>query len=99
MLFMLSTVIIIGREITISALREWMAEIGKRTHVAVSYVGKVKTAAPMLAITLLLFQREIAGFSAYEYGLDILYISAALTLWSMFQYLAAAWPVLKDEGA
>ena len=99
MLFMLSTVIIIGREITISALREWMAEIGKRTHVAVSYVGKVKTAAQMLAITLLLFQREIAGFSAYEYGLYILYISAALTLWSMFQYLAAAWPVLKDEGA
>jgi CDP-diacylglycerol--glycerol-3-phosphate 3-phosphatidyltransferase len=99
MLLMISTVIIIGREITISALREWMAEIGQRTHVAVSYIGKVKTAAQMLAIILLLYQGEIAGFSAYEYGLYILYLSAALTLWSMVQYLMAAWPAMKEEDA
>jgi CDP-diacylglycerol--glycerol-3-phosphate 3-phosphatidyltransferase len=99
MLLMISTVIIIGREITISALREWMAEIGKRTNVAVSYIGKIKTAAQMTAIVLMLYQSEIAGFSAYNYGLIILYISAGLTLWSMVQYLMAAWPVMKDEGA
>lgn len=98
-LLMVSTVIIIGREITISALREWMAEIGKRTHVAVSYIGKVKTAAQMLAIILMLYKNEIAGFSAYTYGLYILYLSAALTLWSMMQYLTAAWPAMKDEDA
>ena len=98
-LLMLSTVIIIGREITISALREWMAEIGQRTNVAVSYVGKVKTAAQMLAIVLMLYKHEIAGFNAYTYGLIILYISAALTLWSMMQYLVAAWPAMRDEDA
>jgi CDP-diacylglycerol--glycerol-3-phosphate 3-phosphatidyltransferase len=98
-LLMLSTVIIIGREITISALREWMAQIGQRTNVAVSYVGKVKTAAQMLAIVLMLYKHEIAGFNAYTYGLLILYISAALTLWSMMQYLIAAWPAIKDEDA
>lgn len=98
-LFMISTVVIIGREITISALREWMAEIGQRTSVAVSYIGKVKTAVQMLAITLLLYQAEISGVSTYSIGLYVLYISVALTLWSMMQYLIAAWPALQDEGA
>lgn len=99
MLFMICTVIIIGREITISALREWMAEIGKRTNVAVSYIGKIKTAAQMVAIVLLLYKGDIAGLSAYKYGLFILYVSAGLTLWSMAQYLIAAWPSLKEEDA
>ena len=98
-LFMVSTVVIIGREITISALREWMAEIGQRTSVSVSYIGKIKTAVQMLAITLLLYQADIAGVSAYTAGLYILYISVALTLWSMMQYLIIAWPALQDEEA
>jgi len=98
-LFVISTVVIIGREITISALREWMAEIGHRTHVAVSYVGKLKTAVQMLAITLMLYQGEIAGISAYTAGLYTLYLSVILTLWSMTQYLMSAWPALQDEGA
>jgi len=98
-LFVISTVVIIGREITISALREWMAEIGHRTHVAVSSVGKVKTAVQMLAITLMLYQSEIAGISAYTAGLYTLYLSVILTLWSMAQYLMSAWPALQDEGA
>lgn len=94
-LLMLSTAVIIGREITISALREWMAEIGERTSVAVSWIGKFKTAAQMLAITLLLYQAPIAGVSAYNIGLITLYIAVVLTLWSMMQYLIAAWPALK----
>lgn len=94
-LFMLATMVIIGREITISALREWMAEIGERTSVAVSWVGKFKTAAQMLAITLLLYEAPIGGVSAFTLGLYTLYLAVILTLWSMMQYLLAAWPALK----
>lgn len=90
----LPTIVIIGREIAISALREWMAEIGERAAVAVSMIGKVKTAAQMLAITLLLYQAPIAGVSAADAGLVLLYMSAALTLYSMVIYLKAAWPIL-----
>ncbi len=97
-LFMLPTVVIIGREITISALREWMAEIGERTSVAVSWIGKVKTVAQMIAIALLLYQAPIAGISAYSMGLVILYIAVILTLWSMMRYLRAAWPALKSNS-
>ena len=97
--FVISTVVIIGREITVSALREWMAEIGQRTNVAVSYIGKIKTAVQMLAITLMLYHSEIAGISAYTAGLYTLYLSVILTLWSMAQYLMAAWPALRDEEA
>ena len=86
--------IIIGREIVISALREWMAELGKRTSVAVSMVGKLKTAAQMVAITLLLLTPvPLAGLVGYA-GMALLYISAVLTLWSMYVYLRAAWPDL-----
>jgi CDP-diacylglycerol--glycerol-3-phosphate 3-phosphatidyltransferase len=97
-LFAISTLVIIGREITISALREWMAEIGQRTNVAVSYIGKIKTAAQMTAITMLLYQYEFAGLPTYNIGLYVLYLSVILTIWSMMQYLRAAWPALRDEG-
>ncbi|MHC9038048.1 CDP-alcohol phosphatidyltransferase family protein, partial [Cobetia marina] len=83
---------IIGREIVISALREWMAEIGKRGSVAVSWVGKLKTAAQMLALFMLLYFSP--GSLGGDAGLGLLYISAALTLWSMISYLRAAWPEL-----
>lgn len=86
--------IIIGREIVISALREWMAELGKRTSVAVSMVGKAKTMAQMAAITfLLLSSTPVNDWVGYT-GILLLYLSSVLTLWSMFVYLKAAWPDL-----
>ncbi|MEJ2317230.1 MAG: CDP-diacylglycerol--glycerol-3-phosphate 3-phosphatidyltransferase [Gammaproteobacteria bacterium] len=93
----IAAVIIVGREITISSLREWMAELGERATVAVSMVGKIKTAAQMAAITLLLWKADLLGLPVYEIGLALLFIAAALTLWSMFVYLRAAWPILMDE--
>ena len=90
----LPTIVIIGREIAISALREWMAEIGERAAVAVSMIGKVKTAVQMLAIMLLLYQAPIVGVSAADAGLVLLYMSAILTFYSMVIYLRAAWPIL-----
>lgn len=80
--------VIIGREIVISALREWMAEIGSRASVAVSYIGKVKTTAQMVSIILLLAGPP-GGWLAWG-GLVLLYIAAILTLWSMIMYLRAA---------
>ncbi|OUS25547.1 CDP-diacylglycerol--glycerol-3-phosphate 3-phosphatidyltransferase [Gammaproteobacteria bacterium 45_16_T64] len=88
--------VIISREITISALREWMAEVGQRASVAVSYIGKVKTAAQMLAITGLLANPPGFDQMVVVLAYAVLYIATALTLWSMIIYLRAAWPVLKD---
>lgn len=93
----LPAVVIVGREITISALREWMAEIGASAKVAVSMVGKVKTSAQMLALVLLIYREPVASVSAAEVGLWLLYVAAALTLWSMVLYLRAAWPALNAE--
>lgn len=84
--------IIIGREITISALREWMAKIGAAKNVAVSMVGKVKTSAQMLAITLLLYHKPLLGFDSLKIGNVLIWIAALLTLWSMGYYLRKAWP-------
>ena len=83
--------IIIGREIVISALREWMAEIGKRTNVKVSYMAKVKTTLQMLAIFLLLLYRPPMSELFLYLGVALLYVAALLTLWSMVTYLKAAW--------
>ncbi len=83
-------IVIIGREIAISALREWMAEVGASSKVAVSMMGKVKTTAQMVAIVLLLFQNPLFGLPIAQIGLTMLYISAILTLWSMVKYLQAA---------
>ena len=90
-----AAVVIIGREITISALREWMAQLGSRTKVAVSMIGKIKTTAQMIALLLLLYREPVAGFPTLEVGLVFLSVAAALTLWSMVNYLLAAWPILK----
>lgn len=86
--------IIIGREITISALREWMAQLGERKSVAVSMVGKVKTAAQMVAISLLLYHQPIGPIDVHYVGTWLIYIAAVLTLWSMIYYLRMAWPHL-----
>ncbi len=90
----LPVAVIIGREITVSALREWMAELGARNKVAVSYLGKVKTASQMIAIVLLILRDAAGTLPVYELGLALLYVATALTLWSMMQYLWAAWPDL-----
>ncbi len=86
--------IIIGREITVSALREWMAELGKRAAVAVSWMGKLKTGAQMVAIVLLLFHQSVYGLDAHLWGIVLLTLAAVLTLWSMVLYLKAALPVI-----
>lgn len=88
--------IIIGREIAISALREWMASIGKSANVAVAMVGKVKTAAQMVAIVLLLWYDPIAGISVQWVGEWLIVIAAVLTLISMAYYLRAAWPAIRE---
>ena len=93
-IFALPSLVIISREIVISALREWMAELGKRTSVAVSYIGKVKTALQMIAITVLLAVDPVAYPVWDQVGIVLLYIAAILTLWSMVIYLQAAWPEL-----
>jgi len=87
--------VIIGREITISALREWMAEVGDRTKVAVSAIGKFKTTVQMTAIALLIYRDDLWGIPIYTIGQILLYIAVVLTLWSMLLYLRAAWPSLR----
>ncbi|TBR44318.1 CDP-diacylglycerol--glycerol-3-phosphate 3-phosphatidyltransferase [Marinomonas agarivorans] len=91
-LMTIASAIIIGREIVISALREWMAEMGKRASIAVSYIGKLKTAMQMLAIFILLGHEPDTTWAIL--GEIVLILAALLTLWSMFVYLKAAWPVL-----
>lgn len=89
--------IIIGREITIASLREWMAEIGQRAKVKVSQLGKWKTTAQMLSITLLLYREDIADLPVNTVGYVLLYIAAILTLWSMVNYLSAALAAIKEK--
>lgn len=91
------SVVIVGREIVISALREWMAELGKRASVAVSFIGKVKTTFQMIAIIVLLAFSPEAFPMVSLIGYIAIYIAAVLTLWSMVLYLKAAWPVLMAE--
>ncbi|HMV04542.1 MAG TPA: CDP-diacylglycerol--glycerol-3-phosphate 3-phosphatidyltransferase [Accumulibacter sp.] len=90
-------VIIIGREITISALREWMARIGAHRSVAVSMVGKIKTTAQMVAIPLLLYYQPLAGLDVFRLGTWLIYVAAVLTLWSMGYYMRMAWPHLIEQ--
>lgn len=88
-------IIIIGREIVISALREWMAELGNRASVAVSTIGKIKTTLQMASIIILLALPPLSQLSWL--GVAALYGAAILTLWSMAIYLRAAWPFLKED--
>jgi len=94
----LPAAIIICREILISALREWMAALGERTQVAVSTIGKVKTTVQMFAIPFLLYKEDIGMMPTAETGIILLYIAAALTLWSMLIYIKAAWPMLSGNN-
>lgn len=89
------SLIIVGREIVISALREWMAEMNDSVAVAVSYLGKVKTTLQMVAITLLLIVPVDTQSATTTIGYVLLYLASIMTLWSMSQYLRAAWVSLK----
>jgi CDP-diacylglycerol--glycerol-3-phosphate 3-phosphatidyltransferase/cardiolipin synthase len=97
-LFAVPAAVIVGREIAISALREWMSEIGERTKVAVSIIGKIKTTIQMVAILLLLYKLPLGPFPAHDVGVILLYVAAILTLWSMLVYLRAAWPILAGNA-
>ena len=98
-LFAVTAAVIIGREITVSALREWMAELGARASVAVSLIGKVKTFLQIVAITMLVYKYDLMGLPMIIVGEWLLYLAGALTLWSMGMYLKAAWPALSGRGA
>ncbi len=92
--------IIIGREIAISALREWMATIGARRSVAVSSVGKIKTVVQLVAIPMLLYHEPLFGLiDTQRLGTWLIWLAAILTLWSMGYYLKQAWPQLRDGGS
>jgi CDP-diacylglycerol--glycerol-3-phosphate 3-phosphatidyltransferase len=88
--------VIIGREITIASLREWMAEIGQRAKVKVSQLGKWKTTAQMAAVSFLLYRDDLFGLPINSIGYWLLYLSAVLTLWSMVNYLVAALSTLRE---
>ena len=93
----LPSAVIIGREITIASLREWMAEIGQRAKVKVSELGKYKTTVQMSAITLLLYREDLMGIPINDIGYILLYMAAVLTLWSMANYLGAALTTMAKE--
>ena len=91
--------VIIGREIAISALREWMAQLGASKSVAVSSIGKIKTTAQMIAIPMLLYYGKLFGLIDTRFwGQCLLAIAAVLTVWSMFYYLRKAWPLIKETA-
>jgi CDP-diacylglycerol--glycerol-3-phosphate 3-phosphatidyltransferase len=90
--------VIIGREITVSALREWMAELGQRTHVGVSLLAKFKTGFQMTAIGMMIWEAHWPLLPWYDIGYGLLFVAAVLTLWSMVQYLIAAWPLMRESS-
>jgi len=96
-LLALSSAIIIGREITVSALREWMASLGESGRVKVAWTGKIKTILQMVAIGFLLFREDLLGLPILQIGIWLLVIAAALTIISMISYLRAAWPAVRRQ--
>lgn len=95
--FVISILIIVGREVSVVALREWMAELGDRATVATSYLSKGKTAVQMIAIVFLLYGQPIGDFPTLIAGELLLYVAAALTIWTMCIYLRAALPRLTSS--
>jgi CDP-diacylglycerol--glycerol-3-phosphate 3-phosphatidyltransferase len=91
-------IVIIGREIAVSALREWMAEIGARGRIAVSIWGKYKTIMQIVGLSFLLFRLNLFGIPIYQIGLVLTAVAAVLTLWSMILYLRLAWPELRGSS-
>lgn len=94
--FVIAVVIVVGREISVVAVREWMAEMGDRTSVATSFLSKIKTVSQMVAIIALVYEHAIGGLSMLVVGEFLLYIAAVLTIWTMIQYLIVAWKSLNS---
>ncbi|MFC5741240.1 CDP-diacylglycerol--glycerol-3-phosphate 3-phosphatidyltransferase [Dyella tabacisoli] len=88
--------VIVGREISISALREWMANIGMRATIKVAFIGKLKTVMQMIALVVLIVQHDAEALRLYHVGEVLLVIAGVLTIWSGLHYLRAAWPMLRD---
>lgn len=97
MVLAVAAAVIIGREISISALREWMAELGERGRVQVGWTGKIKTISQMVAIGFLLYGEPLWIFPILDIGTWLLIAAAALTLWSMLLYVRAAWPAINNS--
>ena len=95
-LFIVAVAVIIGREIAVSALREWVAQSGIQPSIAVSTLGKVKTTVQIIAIALLLYGQDLIGFPTLLVGESMLYVASALTIWSMVGYLKSAWPAISS---
>ena len=95
----IAAIVIIGREIAVSALREWMAEIGARGKVKVSALGKYKTIMQIVGLSLLLFRMDLLGIPTYKLGVILTAVAAVLTLISMIQYLSLAWPELRKSSS
>jgi len=91
-------VVIIGREIAVSALREWMAEIGARSRIKVTILAKYKTIMQIVGLSMLLYRQDLFGLPTYKLGLVLTGVAAVLTLWSMVQYLRVAWPELRGSA-
>jgi CDP-diacylglycerol--glycerol-3-phosphate 3-phosphatidyltransferase len=91
-------VVIIGREIAVSALREWMAEIGARNRIKVTVLAKYKTIMQIVGLSMLLYRQNLFGLPTYKLGLVLTAVAAVLTLWSMVQYLRVAWPELRGSA-
>lgn len=97
-LIAIPSLIIISREVAVSALREWMAELGSRATVKVSFVGKAKTVVQLISLIMMIYHQDLFGLPMLETGLVLYYLAAILTLYSMIIYLKAAWPILsRDE--
>lgn len=94
----LPSIIIVAREISISALREWMAELGDRAAIKVSFIGKVKTTAQLFSLFLMVYSEPIAGYPVFQTGLVFYYVAAIFTIVSMVLYLKSAWPVIIKSG-
>jgi CDP-diacylglycerol---glycerol-3-phosphate 3-phosphatidyltransferase len=94
----LMAIVIIGREIAVSALREWMAEIGARGRIKVSQLAKYKTIMQITGLSMMLFHHPLLGIAIYKLGVVLTAIAAVLTLWSMILYLRLAWPELRDSS-
>ncbi|MGB0134863.1 CDP-diacylglycerol--glycerol-3-phosphate 3-phosphatidyltransferase [Dokdonella sp.] len=98
-LMAVTSAVIVGREISISALREWMAELGQRAAVSVAWVGKFKTVMQIIAIVVCLHQRDLPELRLYRIGEGLLVVAAALTIWSALVYVKAAWPIMRDADS
>jgi len=95
----IASIVIIGREIAVSALREWMAEIGARGRIKVSALGKYKTIMQIVGLSFLLFRQTLFGIPFYKLGLLLTAVAVVLTLWSMIAYLRLAWPELRGSSS